>query len=341
LIRASSLSAFALVAVVASSVAAPATAQPSCADPEQPAVTITFVGEAWTDEFRAAVSQELAVALLSQEIQTCSVESLGGREPTANLELRAETALPRVSVTIEVDDRVTRKRVARDIDLSAFTEDSRALALAVASDELLRASWIELALADAPEPAQPPPRQVQRVVDREIADAGPPLTTLGLRFATSYFSEGELLVGGDLWIGRQLSALVSLELSLGARRGVTTETDNGTVESTALGGALDVFIHPVRGDVLTVGGLVGVWVAQVTYEGVAGAGGIGRTEWGIAATARAAGLLEVQLAPIVFRITAGVGAPLSQVIATTDAGEKISGVGGIEVSGTLGVGVRF
>ena len=49
-------------------------------------------------------------------------------------------------VVIELDDRVTHKRVARDLPLRNIPANGRALAIAIASDELLRASWAELTL---------------------------------------------------------------------------------------------------------------------------------------------------------------------------------------------------
>ena len=45
-----------------------------------------------------------------------------------------------VTLTVEVRDRVTAKRVAREVSVGSFPPDARPLVLAVAADELLRAS---------------------------------------------------------------------------------------------------------------------------------------------------------------------------------------------------------
>lgn len=52
-------------------------------------------------------------------------------------------------LSIELDDRATQKRVARDLRLSTVPETGRALAAAIAIDELLRASWAELTMEHA------------------------------------------------------------------------------------------------------------------------------------------------------------------------------------------------
>ena len=55
----------------------------------------------------------------------------------------------KATVDIEVRDAVTRKRVRRDVDLSRIPDDGRAAAIAIEADELLRASWAEVALDTA------------------------------------------------------------------------------------------------------------------------------------------------------------------------------------------------
>jgi hypothetical protein len=53
-------------------------------------------------------------------------------------------------VALAIDDLVTRKSVRRVVALDDIAPDARPRALALAVAELLRASWAELALADAP-----------------------------------------------------------------------------------------------------------------------------------------------------------------------------------------------
>ena len=63
-----------------------------------------------------------------------------------------------VAVSVEVRDAVTEKRVSRDVDLTRVPADGRAFAIALAVDELVWASWAEIALAKSQRPAKPPPR---------------------------------------------------------------------------------------------------------------------------------------------------------------------------------------
>lgn len=61
-----------------------------------------------------------------------------------------------VNARIVVRDALTRKQLERTLELGALPADSRALAIAAAADELLRASWAELLLRDAPPPSDAP-----------------------------------------------------------------------------------------------------------------------------------------------------------------------------------------
>jgi hypothetical protein len=73
---------------------------------------------------------------------------------------RADTTV----VTLSIDDLVTRKSVRRAVALDDIPPRARPRALALAMAELLRASWAELALVDAPEPSSPPPEPIRRAV---------------------------------------------------------------------------------------------------------------------------------------------------------------------------------
>ena len=60
--------------------------------------------------------------------------------------------------------RSSSKRLERTIYLTSIPVDGRPLAVASSTDELLRASWVELSVADAPAPATAPPSAVLRAV---------------------------------------------------------------------------------------------------------------------------------------------------------------------------------
>lgn len=72
-------------------------------------------------------------------------------------------------LALEVEDAVTVKKVVRNLDLQEIPEDSRALAIAIHIEELLRASWAEVLLqrqAPGEKRAPPPPKVVQKTVER-------------------------------------------------------------------------------------------------------------------------------------------------------------------------------
>jgi hypothetical protein len=104
------------------------------------------------DEVRKDLSAELA----PRGFGVCPSRAAQG-------ELVAEVALVQrepALVAIQVEDYTTGKRVARDVRLARIPSGGVALAIAIAADELLRASWAELLLrrneaARAEHPDQP------------------------------------------------------------------------------------------------------------------------------------------------------------------------------------------
>jgi hypothetical protein len=86
------------------------------------------------------VRTDLAAELAHRGIDVC--DSNTAREPAALAKLSRTDD----TVVIELDDRVTHKRVGRDLVLARLPANGRALAIAIAIDELLRASWAELTL---------------------------------------------------------------------------------------------------------------------------------------------------------------------------------------------------
>lgn len=307
-----------------------------CSDPSVPAVVVTFVGDAWTEAFRSRVLGELRGALDTAEMVACTEAEAAGRSTVAHIELRTG-ALPRVAVVIEIDDRVTQKRLARDLDLAAFPEDGRALALAVASDELLRASWIELAMADAPPPARPPPPAVTRTVEREVERASPRETVIGVVGAVEAYGGGEAQLGGDLFLAHGLGAHARLSLSVGARRGLARDGQHGTVTSSALGGAVEIAWLPIAGEARP-GLALGLRAAQVFFEAEAAAGGAARNDGGVLVMPALAATFDWQpIAGFVVHAAVGGGVPLLGV-AATDEGERITAASGPTLLGRVGIG---
>jgi len=153
----------------------------ACAQEAEPAtpplpsrVTLTLPSCA-----RAGIAAESFARMLRAELAADGVEQIELATPGE----AAATALARVSIEspaceahpeqflLGVDDAATRKSVRRAVDLSDVALAGRPRALALATAELLRASWLELALPTAPEPLAPVPAPVQNAVRLRLAPA--------------------------------------------------------------------------------------------------------------------------------------------------------------------------
>ncbi len=120
-------------------------------------------------ELQREVLADLRSELASRRLTVCLT---GDRSAHAALaEVRVEDR-GNQRIAIDVFDRATDKRVGRDLELSNVPPNGRALAVAIAIDELLRASWAELALRServerpgaathAPPPAPAPQPEVR------------------------------------------------------------------------------------------------------------------------------------------------------------------------------------
>lgn len=112
------------------------------------------------------------LGLVRNELETDGVAAVevapdpAGEDPSLAV-IRVEVTPCRADATeatLSIDDLVTRKSVRRAVALDDIAPGARPRALALAVAELLRASWAELALADAPAPPTPPPEPVRRAV---------------------------------------------------------------------------------------------------------------------------------------------------------------------------------
>lgn len=110
--------------------------------------------------------------LLRNELETDGVEHVDVEAETPT----AETPLAVIRVefercdaqsseaTVTLDDELTRKTVRRVVALDDVPAEGRARALALAIAELLRASWIELALAGSEAADAPAPAPIRRAM---------------------------------------------------------------------------------------------------------------------------------------------------------------------------------
>ena len=190
--------------------------------------------------FAGEVRTDLAAELGPRGLSLCGPGGTS-REPAAIVQVSVSQSI----VMIELDDHLTHKRVARDLTLSALPQNGRALATAIAIDELLRASWAELTLqrARGPEdepPAKPvrdpPPEPPEPALPTPPGRAGPPLA-LGIH--AGYARTNEALNAFSLHARASLRPGFGwFVLSAGPILSLTTETPLGEVRAHGAGAAL-------------------------------------------------------------------------------------------------------
>lgn len=129
---------------------------------------------------RAPFEASAFLDLLHVELQSDGVdridvstpESPSGPPALARVRMEFEPCARRPrALAIDIDDAVTHKRVARVISVRDIAAEARPRALALAVAELLRASWVELALPAGSAPAFLAPEAVRRSVIARFAPA--------------------------------------------------------------------------------------------------------------------------------------------------------------------------
>jgi hypothetical protein len=318
-------------------------ARAGCGVAGRPWVSVAFGGPHWSSELSSVVLADLRAGLRLKGIDACVLGTPGNEPPLALLQLQAAEP-ERVSVGIEVHDALTEKRVLRDLDLREVSADARALAIAAAADELLRASWAELALHDAPEPARPPPLEVEQTLQGSIEPAriGGRDHALGARAALENHGVGLSQFGVDAYIGVWFAERLGIELGAGMREGFARSAEHGSVSARALRSHLDLMIALLPRDrTLGLSGTLGLALASVRVRGAARAGGSASEGAGIALHARGGFALGVTPWPAwALRADIGAGVPLRSVEAT-DAGKVVLSSAGLELHVGLGTELRF
>ncbi|HEY8075676.1 MAG TPA: hypothetical protein VIF62_16235 [Labilithrix sp.] len=215
---------FALACVL---VASPSAAQSQC----------VALHEAGDTRIGASVAEQLRIALASRQIALCTDESAA---PLATLDLALDDA--KATLTLTVRDAVTNKRVARDVELASIPGDARALVVAQAADELLRASWAELLVADAPKPQRAVPIEVARAVDETVvppkAPPHAPIVELAAGASADAYTGSRASFGPDAAVTVLPWPRVGFRARFGLRLAPRASAGDGDVDTTATAFAL-------------------------------------------------------------------------------------------------------
>lgn len=301
----------------------------------RPWIGLSFSGD-FSESFRQGVLQDLRAGLSSRGIAVCRSVPDRATGALAVVQLSARSAA-NVGVSVEVRDAVTRKRVTRDLDLGNVPGDGRAFAVALAADELVQASWVELALERRREPSHAP-SEVRTSVERALRASGAlPVARIGARAAAERFAGGQLHFGADAALQVPVFDGLRLELAFGARQGRTAESTRGDVTSNVLGGGLALELLVVEEPDFEGWVEAGVRASHVRFAGHALEGAVASDFSGLAVYARGGpGAALHVLGP--FWVTGGLwaGAPI-RALEAHDGDRVATAVAGLELAAAAGL----
>ena len=293
----------------------------------------------WGTEQRQALLDHLRAGFDVYGVRVCDRHAASG-EVLAVVRI-GHVAGQSVRISVDVSDAVTRKRIGRDVDVAGYSSEGQALAIAVATEELVRASWVELRIREKPPAvaAAKPPAEVERVVEDAVEPSPPRRTQLGLRAAGEAYTGGQLHWGPDLVWRQQLARRFSLGAALGPRFAISEQVELGTLEARA-------FLGEVLADLLLVGdpeqGLAleaSVRGGNLTFEGTGS--GSSQTAGGPVVSTRSGLVYAFRFSDrVVVELSAGAGVVLVGADAT-GGGELLSGASGAEGHAGLGFGVSL
>jgi hypothetical protein len=294
------------------------------------------------EAFANEIAVDLAAELQQRSIALCKVQR-SDVPPLALVTLRQTEAL----LGIELVDRMTRKRVQRDLSLSKIPEAGRALAAAIAVDELLRASWAELTMKTsreqaerpAPEPVPEPTSLLEpRITPRQEQPARWGAATIALGYGHGPESWDALLVGANLSLWPR--SWLWLQLGIFGLRTRTVDAPLGKLSARGMLAELTLGGCPWNGRRLFACAGVRAGAERVAFRAEAdqalasarNRGAAGAYLQGVTALGMALGhhlLLAAELA---------LGGPLQQVVAT-DGDTHLLGTRGPLWTMSLGFGV--
>jgi hypothetical protein len=312
-----------------------AEADTGCGRGARPWVAIRVAPTFGDPTLHETISAQLRAGLSRRGIDVCARAAPRAAAPIASVELLGMSS-DEIRVSVTVFDAVTDKHVSRNVDLSRLPRDAWALALAVAAEEVLRASWAEIALESARVPKERVPAAVERTVRDSLSEElvnqaarSPPTASAGTAVVADWYAGGQAQLGiearGSFWLTPRLSVLASV----GLRRAVPADAPNGTIRASALSGSAGAaFTLTDPRAWAAVDGNARIELTRVEFDASPRAGA--------AASSQSATALYVKAGPSVFiplgsalRFSAEMlgGIPLRSARAG-DAGEPVTGLSG-------------
>jgi hypothetical protein len=293
--------------------------------------------EGASDDLAFRVRQELRAELSSRQVLLCDKMD----RPMAHLDVRMSGD----SAALVVRDAVTAKVVERTIELQPLAQDARPVAIALAIDELLRASWAELVLqhdARAAPPARTaPPANVDRARASVQVATSEPHAGLGMSVVLDDHTAGQARIGATLSAAWAPVPWWRWSLRLGYRRSLTARTPEGSIDADAYLFGSDTQLRILSVKRFGFWGFAGIDVGRVNFHGSPMPGVMGSSPW--ASTVDVfAGVRIAWSFSRAFELCSSIaiGAPLVDASAT-DNGVVVAGTRGVLVSADLGPMVLF
>jgi hypothetical protein len=309
--------------------------EPCASVPARPKPSVAIEVAAADEHLVNEVESELGAALGARGIALC-VGSAATASLVARVSILMETAGATPVAQIRIGDEITRKRVERSMELGLLPPDGWALAIASSADELLRASWAELMLRDAPSPprAAPPP-----IAEAVAASARRPAR----RYELS--ADGGGATGRDrsaLTIGARLGYAVAPRVAIfGAATssfGAERESPHGNVRADDLGfeaglaGGLTLLSD--RRGLRFEGGLAILRMSFVASP-APGVAALSFADWSVVSLVRARGWISIGASRI--SLAGGVSYPVRAARAL-DGEVVVTSNEGVTALASLGVG---
>jgi hypothetical protein len=204
-----------------------------CQDPAAVRVTLRVVSDLVLE---SDVARQLEAGFSGADVAVCvdAGSAVKPGDPVAQVEVTTD----RASLRVRIRDGITRKTLERELQFGALPPDSRAVALALFVEELLHASWSELALKGRIERTGTSPRvaaAVRREVDELLQPAAAvPRVQISLGAAAAHFSSGLTQLGPELWLGLRLLPWLETSLRTGYRVGPSEQAAHGSISAQAV-----------------------------------------------------------------------------------------------------------
>jgi len=310
-------------------------------------VAIDFAHAASNLAFEHSVLANLQTSLGERDIDVCTGTHAASPAPIASIRV-SQTSSTTVSIAVEVDAEKALRRVVRDVNLSRVPEDGRALAIAVATDELVWATWAELALEPQKHQRLHPqtPAPAALVTTAPTPPPQPQRNSATLRVAGMFehYTGGASWWGGDVALGLRLRRFLfqpEAALVAGVRRGLPESATHGSVTSQALILGLDVRASLLREGALDFGMSLTERTGFVRFIGTPHAGAQATSIQGVTIDLGLRADLRVSLGNTAFLSLAAGAATSLRSLEALDETTVVTGVSGYSGLGSLELGFRL